>query len=326
VRADDVHNRRVLYSQGLRRRTYDLPPDINDFDGGYALPAYVLAERHGRGVYKTKQAPRRTITQRIPDPFGSDEVTVPVPGSQGDPIAVFGREVAEYIVRTLPEVPDEQRMPALRALFDQLDPKLYLRVESKMLKLMREGYEWQEALRVAVASGASQGLLEQFVRVGQTKKLPPVNSLAGLGAYGPAAEQWILLGFEQSMACACGLAGAPDGLGRFGSRIKKAAKKVGSAFKSGISKAADWAKKTVRFVGKAACKVSSNPAGQMAAAGGAAAMGAPPQAGVIGTQVVASACAKDVVPPLPPPPPPPPQWVVPAAIGGGALLLVLALR
>lgn len=114
-----------------------------------------------------------------------------IPGSPQDPIAQFGAEVADVLLGS------GIRGPELKALMDQLDPKLWGRVSSKARRFERQGLSPDEALRRATASSTSLGLLEQFVRAGQ--RGPAVKSMAGLGAYGEVSEVAVLDGFEQAL-------------------------------------------------------------------------------------------------------------------------------
>jgi hypothetical protein len=106
-------------------------------------------------------------------------------------------------------------------------------------------------------------------------------------------------------------------------------KRLWGALKSLPGKILDFAVDVIEKVGDMACKVVSNPAGQIAAAGGAVAAGAPPDAAVMGTQIAAGLCASN---PTPTPDTGPlmrkglPFWAIPVAALVGVGVLTVALK
>ena len=298
---------------------YRLP---HPWDPGYAIPDYVRAEPPGRGVHFTKYLPRKTIDTLVPEYLGDVDGRV-VPGSDSDPIAMFGKLASSHIMGTIYQLPPAVRKGALKSLFTAIDPKLWRRVASKAARLQRtRAMDPAVALEKAIASSMSMGLLEEFVRAGRKGRTPPLQSLSGLGAYGDAARTVVLHGYLEELG----------GLGKWLKNVAKAPGRILGGIAGGAGaaggKAYSWGKSAIDKIGDLACGVAKNPIGQVAAGAGAGAMGAPPQVGVAGAQIVGGMCKGDKVAPGQQVAPPSgmPGWVLPAAIGGGALMLVLVLK
>lgn len=301
--------RGTVTTKQRRRRTIDDPAIAPPWRPGYAYPAYVGQEPIGRGVYRTKYRPRKTIDVLIPKYLGDDEL------DQGaDPIANFGQRVASHIMGSVKHLPVDQRKQALKAVFDQLDPKLWGRVAARGKKLQQQGLSPKQALHQAIAASTSMGLLEEFIRVGQTGRVE-VKSMLGLAAYGEASEVIVLEGFQEAM-------------GAWYNPLSWVAKGVGKvtakAAPAGL-KAAEWGKGVISTIGNLACNVAGSQVGQLAAGAGSAAAGAPPQVGQKGATLVASACADQPQVPVGPVAKPFPIWI-PIAIGGAVILAVVALK
>ncbi|MDX1421555.1 MAG: hypothetical protein R3322_00355 [Kiloniellales bacterium] len=312
----------------MPRRTVDtlVPREITKaWRPGFAYPDHVLLEGPATervNARRTKYMPRRTIDTGVLDYLGDDEGGL---GPASDPVGDFGKTVASYIMKAIQQVPQSERKAAMKALFDEVDPKLWVRVSQKANQLRMQGATAAAALRGGIASAMSQGLVEDFVKAGRSGKSPQLKSLMGLGCYGAEAEQAVLEGFwsrVKSVVTAPARAVTATGKG-----IYSGAKRIGSAVRSGASAAYDFGKKALSKIANAACRVASHPTGQVAVGAGAGALGAPPQAGMAGAQIGAALCASD--------PPPPPQMpvaqpagglpIVPIAIAGGAVALAFIL-
>ena len=290
---------------------YRLP---HPWDPQYAIPDYIKAEPPGRGVHYTKYMPRKTIQSLIPQYLGADP-DIPDPGSKNDSITAFGQEVAGYVMSTIKNVPPHMRRQAMKALFNQLDPTLWDRVAKKAAQFQkRRDYGAKKALQAAIATSVSAGFAKELVKLGRTKRMPPMNSMLGLGLYGEAAQQVVLEGFWSTMK---DVVSAPL------TGTKWVAGKGWSAAKQGSS----WAKDAASKIGSVACRLVQTSAGKVGAAAGSAAMGAPPEVGMIGAQVAGELCGGNQVgPPGAPLPAAPSAFpIVPVAIGGAALLGVLLL-
>lgn len=107
-------------------------------------------------------------------------------------------------------------------------------------------------------------------------------------------------------------------------------KKLWDKLKSIAAKVIEFAKVVIEKVADMACKVVSNPVGQMAAAGGAVAMGAPPDAAIMGTQIAAGLCAGNPTPTTDTGPlmrKGLPFWVLPvAALAGVGVIVALTKK
>ncbi|MHC4175886.1 MAG: hypothetical protein ACYSWU_00155 [Planctomycetota bacterium] len=289
-----------------RRKSIDNPAIPTPWQPGYAYPNYVGQEPIGRGVHRTKYYPRKSIDVLVPKYLGDDE-----PGAvQGkDPIANFGQQVASRIMSSIRQLPVEERKPALKAVFDQLDPKLWGRVAAQGRKFERQGLPPKHALHQAIAASTSMGLLEEFIRAGQTGRVE-VKSMLGLAAYGEASEIVVLEGMQGA-------------LGAWYNPLSWVAKGVSKATATAAPagmKAAEWGKGVISSIGSLACNVAGSRVGQLAASGGAAAAGAPPEVGQKGANLVASACADQPGAAYAAPAKPFP--LVPVLVAGGAVLLI----
>jgi hypothetical protein len=234
------------------------------------------------------------VSTLIPNYLGDDESILV--GGPDDPIANFGHEASAYLMREVMKLPPAARKPALKSLFDQLDPNLWSLVARKSTKLARErDMGPMEALEKAIAASVSIGLLRETIAIGRTGRRPKLKSLSGLGAYGETAELVVLSGYMDSMQ-ALGWCGPVCQAKKAGRSVKRAAvtttRKVGSGARWIGSKTASGARSTWEFGKKAAkkfadlsCKVYSSGVAEVAASAGAAAVGAPPEAGKAGVEI-----------------------------------------
>lgn len=323
---------------------YNLPTPWNP---GYAIPAYVMAEPPGRGTFTTKWLERGTIDTLLPNVLGNGnggslqnpkgmgslggcslgDMVGPIsgmgavapglrkPGFAGDPIAAYGKRVAEYLTSTLSGVDPEMRKIALKALLDELDPALWPSVAAKAEKLKgTKGLDAKEALRRALAAALADGFARELLEAGRTGTVQTLSQV-GVGTYGDPAVRLAMNGIWSS--------------------IKRGASKVGSAIKGaakgatkGVSTATNWAKKGLDKLGSLACSVLNSPAANMAAGAAAGATGIPPQVGAKGVEVGAGFCKQEQIPAAP-------QeelqrsggiGMTPLLVGGAALAAVLLLR
>jgi hypothetical protein len=295
-----------------------------------AIPEYIQNEPVGSGVFRTKYAPRRTVSALVPEYLGNYQselgATMPLPvvaGGPNDPIAKFGEQVSTLIMQSVMKLPAPMRKDALKSLFEQLDPNLWSLVSRKADTLVKtRDMGPMEALEKAIASSTSAGLLKEILKMGQRKQAPDLKSMSGLATFGEIAEVVVLDGYMDSMQ-ALGWCGPVCQAKKAGSAIKSATIKVGSTIKSGVTTAAkttysagkayvtapikaakyvggkvssgakaayNFGKDVVKKVGGLACKVLSSDAGSAAAVAGAAAAGVPPQVGQIGASVGKQLC------------------------------------
>ncbi len=227
----------------------------------------------------------------------------PLGGVSIDPIRAYGEKSAAWIMSSIRQLPAEDRRAALRALFERVDPSLWVTVEAQAAKFKAEGRTAPAALERAIAVAMSAGILGELTEVGERAmrgdRAPvPRQSLLGLGAY-------------------------PDDVHSLDG-IWSSVKGVVQDVMTGASKAANFAKDGASKLGKLACEAVNNPVAQQAAM-------VDPRAAA-GAVVAQAVCPKPKPPAPPPPPPPPPSssklpsWVLPVGIVGGGLVLVLALR
>lgn len=245
-----------------------------------------------------------------------------VPGTTSDPIAQFGQQSANWILRSLEEVPPAARPDAVRSLFKSIDPALLSRVDNRATKLRSQGMPVNAALRSAIASSMSQGLLDEYKRLGRGQR-PKAKSITGLAS--PAGQRAVVDSYN----------GKLQALGWFGGDIADAVSGAAkSAYRGGKgavygagSKASSWGSQAASAIGKLACGVATSNVGQA----GAGVAGGP--AAAAGAQAAANICSgkpaaptRPVAPVYTPPRPTMPNWVIPAAIGGAALAVILAVR
>lgn len=289
-------------SKGIPRKTIDAPAIPPPWRTGYAYPDYVGEEPLGRGVYRTKYLPRKSTDVVVPQAVGG------IAGfAEGNPIASFGEKVADYILGTIKSVPAGQRQRALRQVFDEIDPKLWSRVNAKATQLQKAGMPTQSALRQAIADAAAKGLLEEFVKVGKTGKIKP-KSMSGLAAYGLAGYESLGFGWGDLNPLKW---------------VAKGTARVTETVAPGVSKVGDWGKSVLEKVGDLACGVASSKYGQIAASAGAASAGGTPQVGAQGAQMVAAACSSG--PTTLPPQSTSSSWLLPVVVGGAGLLAIVLL-
>lgn len=296
--------RGTFTGRGIPRRTIDAPAVPKAWQTGHAYPNYVGQEPIGQGVFRTKYYPRKSIDVLIPEYLGDIEGF-----AEADPIADFGEQAAAYIMATIQKLPPGQRKQALRAVFDELDPKLWNRVAEHATRIQGAGVPAAAALQQAMASAMSMGLLEEFIKVGKTGTIKP-KSMSGLAVYGDEAQRAML----QSMGSWYNpLSWFAKGTAKIGGVVAPAGSKVG-----------EWGKGVLDQVGNLACKVATSGAGQIAAGAGAGAAGASPQVGAQGAQMVAAACANQQAVPYQPVSSTP-SWLWPVVIGGVALVGLVVL-
>lgn len=167
---------------------------------GYAVPKYVLAEPPGRGTFTTKQLPRRTISQVIPDYLamptkaahslsGSSLSGSTLSGSSlGDstyklePLGATGRakspddyghKSAAWIMAQAKRLPAGQRARAVKALLASIDPKLPDQVAAHASKLKDKGLPANVALQRAMAFCLSRGISKEIVSMGKGGRSVP---------------------------------------------------------------------------------------------------------------------------------------------------------
>jgi len=303
-----------------RRRSIDAPSIPAPWRTGYAYPDYVGKEPIGRGVYRTKYMPRRTVDTLVPRYIsGLDGVD-----HETDVIAEFGRKVANHVMGTVFRLAPSMRKPAMKALFDQLDPKLWSRVKEKATQVQKEqGIGADEALKRAIAASTSQGLLEEFISAGRGKPLS-ANSMSGLAAYGEAAEVIVLEGVMSELGA---WYNPVDWVKGAGSQLSRAGGAITRTVGGSAGSVYGWAKTAAGKIGDLACGVANSGLGKTAAGAGAVAAGAPPQVGAKGVETVQKLCGSQAA-----------QQaaaqelarqkkfpIVPVAIGGAALLTVILI-
>jgi hypothetical protein len=318
-------------------------------------------------VFVTKMMPRGTIPTLVPDelarkvPANIERMALGAtyyelepaaealgattkPGFKGDPIKGYGQKAAAWIMGTIDELDTkEDRKIALRALLDEVDPKLWNSVSAKAdMYKKRLGMQPKAALQRALAAAMSDGMLREIVEAGKSGHIKDQTALAlgyyeAMGAwYNPVdwakkAGSAVKKGAEAVYGAGKAAVTAPVKAASWAAKKGySGAKWVGGKIKSGAGKVVDWVGTGLKKLGELACGVASSSLGPAAGAAGAAAMGAPPQVGAMGVQVASGLCTKEeaaaaaaqqqaAAGKLP-------GWVLPAAIGGGALVLVLALR
>jgi hypothetical protein len=239
-------------------------------------------------------------------------------GGRNDPIAKFGKQASDYIMVSIKGLPPEMRKPALKAVFDQIDRKLWSRVAAKANVLhKRHGFPAKVAMEKAIAASMSIGLLEEFVRAGKTGRVEP-KSMLGLACYGDQAERYVLTGFEEALGLSWGdlnpLKWVAKGTGKVTGTMAPYGAKVG-----------EWGKGVINAVGAMACNVAGSRMGQIAAGAGAAAAGAPPEVGAKGANLVSGMCTP-AGPVYQPPPAAGIPWLPIILISGGVVALILILK
>ncbi len=199
----------------MPRGTYD-DPTVGT--AGYSVPRYVMDEGYGQGAFVTRPMPRGETV--VPDPrylespqnimkgarpypdggveyrmsvmAGLGSIPVPItgltplprPGGAGDPIREYGVRSARAITRRLMKAPAGERVTALRAVLNAVDPTLWDRVAQRSEKYIAAGQSSQAALEQALASSFSDGMMSEVVELGRTRMAPKRASLMGLGCYG----------------------------------------------------------------------------------------------------------------------------------------------
>lgn len=250
---------------------------------GYAIPDYVRSEPKipRGGTYTTKQMPRGTYDATLSGDFDLD--------LDDDPIASFGEGVASVIMAEIGRTPPAQRTELLNALLNRIDPKLAPRISQIGKQLEAQGIPSATALRRAISSAASTGLVEEFARAGSTGVISPVG-FVGLAAYGPSPMDGILSTITSPIKWV-----VKKGAG------SKVTQQVGNAVSS---------------ISDLACRVAGTSVGQQAAG----AYGGPAAAG--GAAMLAKTCSG------PAPVPVQPQqssMMLPLMIGGVALVAILLI-
>jgi hypothetical protein len=311
--------RGTFTTEYLRRRTFLAPPA--GWTAGYAIPQNVKDAPPGTGSLTTKQIKRRTISEWIPDglmhrgkgdgvvlaqtpPGGAlsglgavDITTAPVqtPGFPGDPIAQYGRELAAYIINLVKMLPASERIEAMRASLEQIDPKLWNAVASKAEALEKKGVASKTALQRALAASLADGFAREIIQIGLTGKVPRSGQV-GATAFG-----------------------APEPLGGFWSKLKGVAKSVGNKMESLGCKVLNSP------VAGYAAGVAGTSAGIPPTVGAAGVQLAASAA--CGSGGAAAPAAAPAPAPYPYPPPASGLPIVPIAIGGVAVIAaVLLLR
>lgn len=199
VRAEDLQRGAFVTAQ-QPRGSYD-DPKVGT--AGYAVPAYVVGEGYGQGVTVTKWMPRGTaprVAHFLQQPRaqvvaktrasggGSNYEVVggPVHPPGTDPFHRYGLEVADHVLSTIKSVPAPRRKAAMRRLFDQVDPKLYTRVEATATRAAQAGIPAPRALHHAIATEFRSGVLRELGTLGATRKVRRASHV-GLGCWGCVA-------------------------------------------------------------------------------------------------------------------------------------------
>lgn len=299
---------------------YNLPTPWNP---GYAIPEYVLAEPPGRGTFTTGMIERGTIDSLLPNVFGAagnggsikgkkglgslggavfGDMVGPVqglgaaavangkmmkPGFRGDPIAAYGKAMSSYLTRTIVMVDPDMRKVALKAVLDELDPKLWASVAEKAEKLQAKRLPPKVAFQRALAAALADGFARELIEAGKTGRIQMVSQ-TGLGSYGAPAARMAMAGVFDKIK------GAAK---KVGSAITGAGKAIGKGVGKGVSKAASWGKKAIEKFGSMACGVLNSGAASVAAGAAAGAVGVPPQVGVKGAEVGQGFCKQEQIPP-----------------------------
>jgi len=292
-----------------------VPPGYNH--GGYAVPGYVLKEPVGSQAHTTPWLPRGTISNTkglgiktgLPWKGSIDTLYSNGLGSLGatpsksgtstvggaDPIVEYGKKAASLVTQDFKSLPPGQRDEAMRKLLDQVDPKLYGAYKAEAAKLVGLGVPPADAQQKGLAIAFSDGIAQEFIRLGKKKKA--VRPGVGKGQVPLAA----LTGFDAQV-------NNYVGLGSVTSTVKDTLSKLGGL----------------------ACDVATNPVTPIAAGSAGAFYGGPSGAslGVAGAGIAATACSSGGTGGAFPQQQPQgmPSWALPALIGGGALALVLVLR
>lgn len=108
--------------------------------------------------------------------LGNDGVPA---ASASDAIGAFGRRAAEQVLRRVRKLPRTDRALGLRTALDNLEPGLWRRVVLKAKEYEGAGATPEIALKRALASQMSTGLISELVRAG---KSGAVNRQSMLGA------------------------------------------------------------------------------------------------------------------------------------------------
>ena len=315
VLAEPPGNRGARITAQLPRRTISentlaVPP----WRTGFVLPREAAEDPPGRGARVTFQLPRKTVDTLLVPALGDDR-------GPENPLARFGQDVADVVLSKVKSLPPKDRLGAIRVTFDAIEPGLYGRMLARMHQNLAAGMLPEPALRAAIESATSQGLVKEIVALGRGQR-PAPRSMAGLGYYGKSGAHEAL-GFSFS-----DLWKKPASqIKNVGQSIGVAAKWTGGAVSSGAKSTWNFAGDVIDKVEKLSCKVLNSPAAPVAAGAAAAAYGAPPQAGMIGAQVGQALCAPDASGQMVPVVMEPPSTIpwVPIALGGGALVLILLM-
>jgi hypothetical protein len=212
----------------------------------------------------------------------------------GDPIKEYGQKAAATIVQDFQSIPIPERDKRLKELLGEIDPGLYTRYKRELNQL--KSVAAKNASQRALAIAFSQGLGQEFIKLGKKRKVPKPGLRRGQV---PLAA---LMGFEAQSNNYQDLGG------------------VTSTLKGTLSK-----------IGGFACDVATNPITPLAAGAIGASQGGPAggSAAVTGVGVAAAACSVGRSGPTGPGFPVSrgmPSWALPAIIGGGVLTLVLVLK
>jgi hypothetical protein len=354
---------------------YHLP---HPWDPGYAIPEYVKAEPPERGTFTTKWLPRGTISAVVPDylaqpgpkllgrgdadlgSLGDDTLgtgtgeqvyTLQPLGAGGNAVTLYGKQAADWIMGSISRLPQEYRKPALRALLDAIDPKLWVLIEKKGADYSAKGMTPKASLHRAISEAMSAGIVEEVLEAGRRVMRGEVavkkQSQLGLGLYPDAAhavatDAMEALGFSLSSlnpvnwvkagasAVASGARAVARGTRNAAGAVWDGTKWVGGKIADGASTAAGWVKAGAKALGGLACSLAGSSAGQLAAAAG----GGPAAAAGAAAVGNSSMCSKGgAVPGLqaaatiqPPAPAGLPGWVLPVGIAAGGVGLILLMQ